>query len=179
MTPPSKQPRVRVAVGAGGVVGTGVLPDVGGGIALSAALRAGRFRAGIGATYWLRQSSTFHGRAGASFDMLEAGAFGAYLLQLGPMAIGPSMSAEVCHVRVEGFGIREAWATSTWWPAAAIGARLEAHLATWLAVFARTDAVFPIAAATFTLATTNDAVRLHEPGPVAPRGVLGAEIVFP
>ncbi len=177
-TAPSVPP-VRVAAGVGGALGSGVLPDVGGGIVLSTTIRAGRFRAGVTGTYWLRQSPTFRSQAGASFEMLEAGAFGAYLFPVGPVAIGPSVSAEVHHVRVEGFGIREPWARSTWWPAAGIGARFEAHLTTWLSVFARADAVVPIAAPTFTLATTSDAVRVHEPGPVASRATVGAEIVFP
>jgi hypothetical protein len=176
---PKAAPRVRAAIGAGGALVSGLLPDLGGGVGLSATLRLGRFRAGIAGTYWFRQNPSFQGAAGAAFDMLEAGAFGAYLFPLGPVGIGPSVSAEACHVRVEGFGIREPWARSTSWPAAAIGARLEAHLTTWLAAFVRADVVVPIAAPTFTLETTRDAVRLHEPGPAAPRGIVGAEIVLP
>lgn len=177
--PPAVEPRVRLAVGAGASLVSGVLPDVGGGIGVSATLRLGRLRAGVVGTYWIRQSPTFQGGAGASFDMLEAGAFGAYLLRLGPVALGPSLGAEACHVRVHGFGIRAPRATSTLWPTALLGGRLEASLSRWVGLFARLEAVVPLGPPTFILGTTDNAVRLHEPGWIAPRGTLGAEIVLP
>lgn len=179
LEPPEAVPRMRFAVGAGGALVSGVLPDASGGIGLSATLRLGRFRAGILGTYWVRQSPTFQGGAGASFDMLEGGAFGAYLFRLGPVMLGPSLGVEACHVQVQGFGIRAPRATSTLWPTAVLGGRLEARLSSWIGLFARMEAISPIDAPTFTLTTVGNAVQLHDPAPIAPRAGLGAEIVLP
>lgn len=158
----------------------GTLPHVAAGITASGAVRLGRFRAGVSTTLWLRQRPTFDepARAGASFDMVEVGAFGGYLVPFGSFAVGPCANLEATFVRVEGFGIRTPRASWSSWPTVVLGGRGEARLTPWLGLFARADLLFAVDAPTFTLGEGQGA-SLHEPAPVAARFSLGTEIIFP
>lgn len=178
-TSAGRVPASRVALGLGGSVVSGALPSVGAGLVGSAALRLNRFRVGVVGTLWSRQSPTFDGAAGASFDMVEVGAFGGYMLPVGRFAIGPSANLEATFMEVQGFGIRSPRSSLSIWPTAVLGGRLEAGIAPWVGLFACGDLVIPIGAPTITLATSRNAVRLHEPSLVAPRLSVGFEIVFP
>ena len=178
-TSAGRAPTSRVALGVGGSVVSGALPSVGAGLVGSAALRLNRFRVGVVGTLWSRQSPTFDGAAGASFDMAAVGASGAYMLPVGRFAIGPSANLEATFMGVQGFGIRAPRASLSVWPTAVLGGRLEAGIAPSVGLFACGDLVIPIGAPTITLATTRNAVRLHEPSLVAPRLSVGIEIVFP
>ncbi len=179
---PSTQSRarpLRIAVGLGASADVGSLPSVGAGLVGAAGVRFHRFRAGILGNLWSRQSPMFGASGGASFDMIELGAFGAYMIPLGPIAIGPGAAIEATYMRVQGFGIRAPRSSSTLWPSAVAGARLEVPLGRWLGLFSRADALFPIGAPIFTLPTSGEAVHLHQPSRVCLRLSLGLEIVLP
>ncbi|MDF2692491.1 MAG: hypothetical protein K0S65_874 [Labilithrix sp.] len=176
-TPRQSPPSTRLAIGAGGAVVSGMLPELGGGLIASGTLRFERFRVGLVGSYWVPQRASFGRNAGASFEMVEVGAFGGYLVPLGRFALGPSANLEVTHVDVKGFGIRAPRTSSTLWPTVALGARAEAQVASWFGVFARTDLLFPIGAPAFGLATDNASVRLHDPSLFSVRLSLGIEIV--
>jgi len=177
--PPAARTTPRVAIGVGGSVESGVLPEPSMGFVGSASLRLDRIRAGVLATMSLVQRPRFDRTAGASFEMISAGAFGSYMLPLGALAVGPSANVEITHVRVRGFGIRGPRTSSVLWPTPVLGARLEVSPARWISIVGRADLLIPIGAPAFNLTTTVDAVRLHDPAPVAPRLSIGAEIVFP
>lgn len=174
-------PPLRADFGLGAFVAWGPLPDMSTGPILSLGGRIGRFRFGALAAIAFRQRAFFSESGGATFDMIEAGAFGSYLVPVGPFAVGPSASIEAVHVTARGFGIREPWETSATWPAPAIGARVEATGTKWLGLFASADMLLPIDAPNFSLATTTgeQPVRLHSPGRPSPRLSLGAELLFP
>jgi hypothetical protein len=182
-TPPitaaPKAPATRIALGVGGAVVTGMLPSAKGGVVASATLRLRRFRVGVLGSYWLRQTASFDRTAGASFDMLEVGGFGGYLVPFGRLAFGPTGSIELTRVRVSGFGIREPQASTTVWPTVVVGGRVEARVASWLGLFGAPDLLFPIGAPAFSLTTAGENVRLHEPSPFSLRLSLGIEIVLP
>ena len=177
--PATTAPSARLALGVGGSVVSGTLPSVGAGLVGSASLRLDRFRLGAVGTLWSRQSPTFDGSAGASFDMVELGASGSYMLPVGRFAIGPSVNLEATFMKVQGFGIRAPRASSTVWPTAVLGGRLEAGIAPWAGLFACGELLIPFGAPTITLPTSRNAVRLHEPSLVAPRLRVGIEIIFP
>ncbi|MBX3207130.1 MAG: hypothetical protein KF764_18935 [Labilithrix sp.] len=178
-SPRPPAPISRVALGLGGALGLGALPEASGAVLVSGTLRLERVRVGLLGSVTMPVSATFDRSAGATFHQLEAGAFGSYLVPIGPVAIGPAANLELSHVRVRGFGIREPKLSTTFWPTAVVGARLEAKLASRLGLFSRADALFPIAAPAFSLATPEGSVRLHEPGLPALRLSLGLEIVLP
>jgi len=169
----------RAALGVGASVESGVLPEPSAGFVGSASLRLDRIRVGVLATMSLVQRPHFARTAGASFEMISAGAFGSYMLPLGPVAVGPTVNVELTHVRVRGFGIRGPRASSVFWPTPVLGARLEVSPARWIALVGRADLLIPIGAPAFNLTTTGDAVRLHDPASIAPRLSIGAEILLP
>ncbi|AKV00200.1 hypothetical protein AKJ09_06863 [Labilithrix luteola] len=173
---PSRWPNI--ALGFGGSAQSGPLPDIGVGFVGSASLRMDRYRAGVLATLWSRQSPMFSDTAGASFDMREVGVFGSYMVPLGALAIGPSATLDVTYMRVEGFGIRAPRTTSHLWPTAGLGGRLEARLAPRLSLFSTVDLRLPIGAPTVALATSSNTLQLHEPSPVGVQLSLGAEFVI-
>lgn len=179
--PPPPRPRYRFALGLGAAVDAGTLPDVGAGMLASIAVRIERLRLGVLSTLWFRQEPVFdaRGQAGASFDMIAAGAFGGYMVALGPFRLGPAASLEATFVRVRGFGIRAPRASWTGWPTAVLGGRAELPLASWIGLFARADAAFAVAAPTFTLGTAESGLSLHSPAIPAARLGFGAEIVIP
>jgi hypothetical protein len=156
-----------------------MLPELGGGLVASATLRLQRLRVGVVGGYWVPQHPSFGRSAGATFELLEVGAFGGYLLPLGIFALGPCANLELAHVDVKGFGIREPKTSSTVWPTVVLGARAEARVSRWFGVFARTDLLFPIGAPAFSLNTENGSVRLHDPRAISMRWSLGVEIVMP
>jgi hypothetical protein len=172
-------PATHLALGLGGSVVSGPLPQVSPGIVASAALRLSRFRVGVLGTRSFRQSPYFDRTAGASFDMIDVGAFGGYLVPLGIVAVGPYASFEATYVRYQGFGIRKPGVSSRTWPTAVLGGRVEVGVTRRVGLFARADVLLPIGAPTFTLATTGDRVSLHDPSGLAARFSLGAEIVLP
>jgi hypothetical protein len=172
-------PPLALAFGLGGSVASGPLPEIIPGIVASAAIRLARFRVGALGTVSFRQRPHFDHTAGASFDMIEAGAFAGYLVPLGVFALGPCANLEATYVHVRSFGIRRPWESSIAWVTAVLGARVEARVTRWLGVFARSDLLLPIEAPAFILATRNDGLLLHEPAPVALRLSLGAEFVLP
>jgi hypothetical protein len=178
-TMPARPPAPRMAFGVGGSLTSGLLPEVSAGIVGSLTVRLGRFRVGVLGTLSFRQSPRFKGNAGASFHMVELGAFGGYMLPLGPVALGPCLNVEATYVTLRGFGIREPQTSSRVWPTIVLGARAEARLLPWLGIFGRADLLFPLGAPTFDLTTSRDVLRLHEPPIIAPRLSLGTEIVFP
>lgn len=184
--PPPARPRALrfLAFGLGGVLGSGTLPSVGAGVTASGALRLQRFRAGVLATLWFRQHPVFDATsgAGASFDMVELGAFGGYLVPIGRFAVGPALDLEATYLRVEGTGIRAPRASWSSWPTVVLGARGEARLTPWLGLFARADMVLAIDPPSFTLGSGGaggGGQTLHEPAFVAARLTLGTEIVLP
>ena len=170
---------IHLAFGLGGLAGVGTLPHVNAGGVASAVVRLHRFRVGVLGSVSLRQEPYFDRTAGASFDMIEAGVFGGYMVPLGIVALGPCVNLEMAHVQVRGFGIRQPRTSTSIWPMAVLGGRIEVRVARWIGLFARGDLAVPLGAPTFTLATSSDAVQLHEPARVAPRLSLGAEIVLP
>ena len=174
---PIEPPPPRVAIGVGAAFASGTLPDSGGGVLASGALRVRRFRAGLFGTYFFPQSASFDRGAGATFGMFELGAFGGYLFPVGPVAFGPSAELEATFVAAKGFGIREPRVTSTWWPTVVLGGRVEGRLARNLGLFTTGDMLLPIGAPTFTLATAGAGVKLHQPSLPALRVCLGIEIV--
>ncbi|MDB4934134.1 MAG: hypothetical protein JWP87_1106 [Labilithrix sp.] len=178
---PPRPPRYHYALGLGAAVDSGTLPDVGAGMLASIAVRIDRVRLGVLSTLWFRQEPTFDasGQAGASFDMIAAGAFGGYMVALGPVALGPVANLEATFVRVRGFGIRTPRASWTGWPTAVLGGRAELRVSSWLGLFARADAAFAVAAPTFTLGNAESGLSLHSPAIPAARLGFGAEIVIP
>ncbi len=175
----AERQKVQVALALGGSVVTGPMPDVTSGVVASAAVRLARFRVGAIGSVSLPRTAHLAPTAGISFDMLDAGAFGAYLVPLGAVAIGPAVSVEATYVHVRGFGIRTPFTSSGTWLTGAVGARFEARLSAWLGLFARPDVLVPVGAPSFTLPTRTEGVRLYDPPPVALRLSLGAEFVLP
>jgi hypothetical protein len=173
--------RYRYAVGLGASLDAGTLPKLGAGMLASASVRVDRIRLGLLSTLWFRQEPTFDasGQAGAAFDMIDVGAFGGYLVPVGAFAFGPVVNLEATFVKVRGFGIRAPRAFGTQWLTAVVGGRAEVQLATWLGLFARVDAVFPVAAPTFTLGSASSSISLHEPALPGARLSFGTEIVLP
>ncbi|AKU99112.1 hypothetical protein AKJ09_05776 [Labilithrix luteola] len=163
----------------GGSVVSGVLPHAAPGLDVAVVLRVAGLRAGALGTFSLRQTPTYGETARASFDMIDAGAFAAYLLPVGVFALGPASNLEATFVRVQGYGIRTPEASRSVWPTFVFGARAEARLTRWIGLFARADLVFPLGAPRFTLLTEGDSVALHEPAAFSPRLSLGIEIVVP
>jgi hypothetical protein len=173
---------LRAELALGGFAVWGPLPDVSVGPVLSLGARIHRFRVGALGAVSLSQDARFGGSAaGATFDMVEAGAFGGYMVPVGDFAFGPYVNVEVTHVGARGFGIRSPWSTSATWLSPAIGGRAEVRALKWLGLFAGVDLVLPIDAPTFSLATatTGEPVRLHSPGRPSPRLSLGAQVFFP
>lgn len=179
-SPVTSRSPLRATIGLGAFAAWGPLPDVAVGPMLSLGARIHRLRLGALGTVSLQQSVRFDRNAGATFDMVGAGAFGGYMIPIGRFSFGPWASVEVTHVRAHGFGIRSPWETSGTWLTPAVGGRADARLARWLAVFAGADLLLPIEAPIFSLATaTGEAVRLHSPGRLSPRLSIGVELVFP
>lgn len=176
---PAPEAGTRVALGLGGSVVWGPLPEPSPGLVASVGVRRDRVRVGALGTLALRQTPHFDRSAGASIDMLEGGAFAGYLLPLGIFALGPAVNVEATYVRARGFGIRRPSTSSAVWATAVVGARLEARAARWLGAFARADLLVPFDAPRFALGTQADSVRLHTPAALAPRLTLGAEILLP
>jgi hypothetical protein len=169
----------RFASGLGGSIVWGPLPEASPGIVGALFVRFDRLRVGAIGTLSLPQSPRFDRNAGATFDMLEVGAFGAYMVPLGVFAIGPAANVEATYLQVRGFGIRRPWATSAVWPTGVVGGRVEARVARWFGLFARGDILFSTDLPRISLATPTDGVRLHTPAAVAPRLSFGAEVIFP
>ncbi len=176
---PASRLAPHVAFGLGGSVAWGALPEVSPGLVASVAVRIGRFRVGALETLSMRQNARFGGDAGASLDMVEVGAFGAYMVPFGVFAVGPSANIEATYVRARGFGIQTPSTGSAMWPTGVLGARMEARVARWLGLFTRGDLLFPIDAPRLAVATPSEVVRVHYPPTVSPRLSLGAEVVFP
>jgi hypothetical protein len=179
--PPSPGPAkksLRPAAGLGVVVEPGTLPKVGWGLELTAGVRLDRLRLGVRGAVWQRQQPVFDDQtgAGASFAMVQLGAFGGYLIPVHRFAFGPCTGLEASLVRVHGFGIRSPRSTWTSWPTLALGARGEARLSHFLGLFARADLVVPVDAPTFTLGTSGSGVALHDPASPVPRFTIGAEV---
>jgi hypothetical protein len=182
MVPIARPPsRLAVGIGLAAVIESGTLPSLAGGLDLAAALRAQGWRLGIHGTLWLPQHPIFDeaSGAGASFDMVQLGAFGGYLWPAGAFAFGPCAEVAVSFVRVEGFDIRDSHSSWTSWPSVIAGARAEARITGHFGLFARADLLFPLDRPTFTLVTAGAAVQLHEPALPAPRFSLGTEVVIP
>lgn len=169
---------VAFAFGLGAALSSGPLPKLGAGLFGSAAVRVQRLRVGVVGVAWWRQSPRFSETGGASFDLFEAGASAAYLFPFGRIAVGPGMDVEVAYMRVRGFGIRAPRASRDLWLTPGVGGRLEARLTPRLGLFARADALLPIAASRYVLATSSQGVKLHEPSRVGLRLSCGAEIVL-
>jgi hypothetical protein len=169
----------RVALGLGGAMNVGPLPAPGAGVAASATVRLNRFRVGLLGTLWSRQSPRFSESGGASFEMLEVGAFGGYMVPVGALAFGPCATVEATYMNVQGVGIRAPRASSKLWPTALLGGRLEARFASWGGLFSHAEALLPLGAPIYTLGTVGDAVHLHQPSRVGLRLSLGVEIVLP
>ena len=178
---PSQKPPARpsIEVGVGGSVVWGPLPKPSAGVLASAGARIDRLRVGIQGIVALGQSPRFDRGAGAAIDMIEGGAFAAYMLPFDIFALGPGANIEATYVRVEGSGVRDPRASSTVWATPVFGARFEARPAPWFGVFARADLLFPIDAPRIALGTTSGTAVLHSPSPVSPRLSLGAEIILP
>ncbi|MDF2695446.1 MAG: hypothetical protein K0S65_3829 [Labilithrix sp.] len=176
---PASQWAPHVAFGLGGSIAWGALPEVSPGLVASVAVRIDRFRVGALGTLWMRQNARFGGDRGASLDMVEVGAFGAYMVPLGVFAIGPSANIEATYVRARGFGIQTPSTGSATWPTGVLGARMEARVARWLGLFARADLLFPIDAPRLAVAMPSEVVRVFYPPTVSSRLTLGAEVVFP
>lgn len=173
--------QLRPEIGLGGFVVWGPLPEASVGPVLSLGARIGRFRVGALAAVSLSQDARFERSAGATFDMASAGAFGGYMVPVGALSFGPSLSVAATHVRARGFGIRQPWETSAVWLTPAFGGRVEARATKWLSLFAAAELLLPIDAPRFSLATATagEAVRLHSPGRASPRLTLGVAVVFP
>ncbi len=172
-------PPVHLAVGIGGDVVWGPLPDASVGAMVLLGAHVDRFRVGALATVSPSQDTHLGGGAGVSFGLLGAGAFVGYLVPVGKLALGPVVGVEVTQVRARAFGIRTPWSpTAAWWTPT-LGGQLEAHAARWLGLFTRADLVLPIEAPVFSLATDEGALRLHSPGKVSARLSLGLQILFP
>ncbi len=179
-SPSSPSPVSRLALGVGGALGLGSLPEASGAVLVSGTLRHDRVRVGLLGSVTMPVSATFDRTAGATFHQLEVGAFGSYLVPIGArVSVGPAANLELSHVRVRGFGIRAPKLTTTFWPTAVVGARLEVRIASRLGLFSRAEGLFPFAAPAFSLATAEGGVRLHEPALPSLRLSLGLEIVLP
>ncbi len=168
----------RVAVGVGGWVTRGILPEPIPGLFDSVSLRLGRWRFGALLSRSFRQRAVFEKRAGATFTLVDAGGFGSYLVPLGIFGVGPAANVEATYGRATGFGIRTPSTSSAAWLTVAFGVRAEMHALSWLDFVARIDGLIPIAAPSFALATSDDVLLLHAPE-FPQRLSLGAEIVFP
>ena len=186
-SPPSTRPspsqklpgRPSIELGVGGAVVWGPLPKPSAGVLASAGARIDRFRVGIQGIVAFGQSPQFDRGASAAIDMIEGGAFAAYMLPFDIFALGPCANIEATYVRVEGSGVRDPRASSTVWATPVLGGRFEARPGRWLGVFARADLLFPIDAPRIALGTTSGTAVLHSPSPVSPRLTLGAEIILP
>ncbi len=181
LTPAAPVSSRRFSFALGAFVSSGILPLPSAGVLGAGSLRIDRFRAGLVGTVSFRQRPIFGNTAGASFDMIGAGAYGAYLVSLGPLAIGPAAGLEANFVRVEGYGIKTPQASRAVWPTAVFGARAELRISRYLGLFALADLAFSLGAPRFTLLTSDEGndVRLHEPALAAPRLGAGLEIVVP
>jgi len=169
-----------LAPGAFASIDTSTLPAIAPELGLSLSLRLHRFRAGLLGTISLPQSSTFSQTAGASFDMMAGGAWGAYLVSLATnISLGPSASVEATFVRARAFGVRFPIESSTVWPSIAGGGRLEARLMPGLSLVTRGELLFHVDAPPFSLATVEAPLRLHQPSSPAARMSVGVEIVLP
>ena len=169
-----------LAPGAFTSIDSATLPAAGAGLGLSAALRLDRFRVGVSGTFTFPQSSRFTRTARVSFDKIDGGAWGAYVVPLGSeLSLGPTAELGATFVHVEGLGLRAPRKSWSAWPSIAAGGRLEARATRWLSVVARTELVFHVDAPRFSLATVEEPLRLHEPGSPAVRISVGAEIVLP
>jgi hypothetical protein len=180
--PPKSSPRSwSFAPGAFSSLAVGTLPEASVGFGMSAAFRLSRLRLGLVGTISLPQSPRFAKVAGASFDMIEGGAWGAYVVPLGRIvAVGPSVNVEATYVRSQAFGIRASRGEqSALWPTLAAGGRLESHLTRWLGLVGRAEVLFALGAPAFSLAAVDEFVPLHEPSVPALRLSLGVEIVLP
>mgnify|MGYP007051642013 CR=1 FL=1 len=180
--PASRAPRRSwsFAPGAFPSIDTATLPAASAGFGVSAALRLSRFRVGASGTFTLPQSSRYTRTARVTFDKIDVGAWGAYLVPLGSeLFLGPTAELGATFVHVEGLGLRSPRKSWTAWPTIATGGRLEAHVTRWLSLVARTELVFHVDAPRFSLATVEEPLRLHDPGSPAVRIALGAEIVLP
>jgi hypothetical protein len=179
--PPGPSPHPRdFAPGAFVSIERGTLPESSVAFGVSAALRLQRFRVGVLGSIALQQSSSFSRTAGASFDMMQAGGWGAYVVPLGSVVgVGPSASVEATRVHARAFGIREPKERSAVWPTLAFGGRLEAKIARPIRLFARAEVLFPVGAPQFSLATVEEPLRLHQPSTPSLRLSLGVEIVIP
>lgn len=169
----------RFAAAAGGAMVWGPLPEASPALAGSLLVRIDRFRVGLVGTLSLPQSPHFDAAAGATFAMFSLGAFGAYMVPLGPIAIGPAANLELTHLTVRGFGIRNPWETSAVWPTGVLGGRIEARFARWFGLFARGDALVSADVPKISLATSTQGVALHTPATWSGRMSFGAEVIFP
>lgn len=157
-----------------------MLPDVSIGFGLSAALRLTRFRIGLLGALSLQQNPAFSKRAGVSFDMVEAGAWSAYVIPFGNVVgIGPSAGIEATYVHVRAFGIRAPEEHSIGWPTLSVGSRFEARLTHWLGLVGCADLLFSVGAPEFSLTAVDEAIPLHRPNVPSLRLSAGAEIVLP
>jgi hypothetical protein len=178
--PPEKaRSRAAIALGVGGSLVWGILPETSPGLVASAGLRIERFRVGMLGTLAFGQRPQLDRSVGAAIDMIEGGAFAAYMVPIGILALGPCANIEATYVRVEGYGVREPRRSSTVWATPVLGGRFEARASRWLGLFARADVLFPIDAPRIALGTRTETAVLHSPAPVSSRLTLGAEIILP
>lgn len=177
--PPPSPWGSRFAVAVGGSMVWGPLPEASPGFVGNLLVRIERFRVGLVGTLSLPQSPHFDAGAGATFEMFAVGAFGAYMVPLGPLAIGPAANLELTHLTVRGFGIRNPWETSAAWPTGVLGGRLEARVARWFGLFARGDVLVSADVPKISLATSTQGVALHRPATWSGRMSFGAELIFP
>lgn len=168
-----------IELGVGGSVVWGILPQASPGLVASAGIRIDRFRVGMLGTFAFGQTPRFDRTVGAAIDMIEGGAFAAYVVPIGIFALGPCANIEATYVRVEGYGIREPRTSAALWATPVLGGRFEARASRWLGLFARADLLFPIDAPRLVLGTRTETAVLHSPAPVSPRLTLGAEILLP
>lgn len=177
---PTERP-IRFGVALSPALDVGTLPKVAGGAILDAGLRLHRFRVGLLGSAWLPEDVEFEPitHAGATFTMLTGGAWGAYMLPVGPLSLGPTAGVEATFVHLEGFGIRAPASSWTSWATVVLGVRAEARLTRWLGLTARVAMTLPIDPPTFTLGSSSTAVSLHEPSVISGRFSVGPEFVFP
>jgi hypothetical protein len=174
LAPPSRSPRLRVAIGASAVLAVGPLPGVAGGILGTLALLHRRFRVELGTTFLPAKTARFDAQpdAGGELRLVAADLRACPRWQWQSLGLDACAGLEAGVLHGRGFGIDEPATTRQPWLAAMLGPRLSYAPIRWLAIGLGAELLVPIVRPTFGV---DNVGRLHRPLPAGFLGTLGLE----
>jgi hypothetical protein len=177
----------QLVVTTAGVIDDATLPAVGGGGEAAAGwtYRVSMFRlsALVGASLFADQTTSSAGRPtqGGTFKLLATSARACGSIASGPFELGPCVGADYDTMWASGFGWQPLSSKTADWVSLLGSARASWNFSRNIAIFARADALIPLAQPRFEAGSGSPGmpdIPVHHPSAVAARGALGIELAL-